>query len=218
MSRRGNIITIAITALILGGIFYFAFSGNNLPTPTNRQKYMERLEQEAQGGYTKANHLIALEYEKGKIVPQDYAKAREWLQKGAEKGFGNAQIDLARYYYHGLGGEKNLDKAHEWYAKAELLTDITSRHNLGLTYFKGEDVEQDYKKARELFLLMTQSPDFATEKYKTETRQATRILGYIYFKGFGTSPDIIEARKWLQIAADKGDESAKQALSELEKN
>ncbi|MCB1682784.1 MAG: sel1 repeat family protein [Alphaproteobacteria bacterium] len=217
MSKSRNILTLAITALILGGIFMY-FTSQSSPPETRGEKYMHRLKNEAQGGYTKAYHLIALEYEKGKIVPQDYTKAREWLQKGADLGFGNAQIDLAKYYYHGLGGEKNLQKAQEWYAKAEELTDITTRHNLGLSYFNGKDIEQDYSKARELFLLITQSPDFANDKYKTETRQATSLLGFIYLKGLGTDRDENEARKWLQIAADKGNESAKEELIKLQKN
>ncbi len=217
MSRRGNIFISATIAVILCVAFAY-FAGQSAPSETRGEKYIRRLEGEAQGGYTKAYHLIALEYEKGKIVPQDYQKAREWLEKGADLGFGNAQIDLARYYYHGLGGEKNLQKAQEWYAKAEELTDITTRHNLGLVYFNGEDAQQNYAKARELFLLITQSPDFATDKFLTETRQATRLLGYIYLKGLGVNSDINEARKWLQIAADKGDERAYEELMKLQKN
>lgn len=172
----------------------------------------------AEKGDTKAMHLLALEHEKGKLLPQDFQKAREWLEKGAALGFGNAQIELARYYYHGLGGEKNLVTAKEWYAKAESLADITTLHNLGLAYFNGEHIEQDYAKARELFLRITQSPDFSDELYKTETRQTTRLLGYIYLRGLGTDPDINQARKYFKIAAGKGDEHAKEELIKLEQN
>ncbi len=213
--RLSLIAVLIVSATVCLAFAYFGIDG--APSETRGEKYIQRLEQEVQGGYRKAYHLIALEYEKGKIVPQDFKKAREWLEKGAALNFGSAQIDLARYYYHGLGGEKNLQKAQEWYAKAEELTDITTRHNLGLVYFNGEDAQQNYAKARELFLLITQSPDFATDEFLTETRQATRLLGYIYLKGLGVNSDINEARKWLQFAADKGDEAAMKALSELEK-
>ncbi len=213
MTTRAKIATIAVTALILS---VATLSLKLTPKQPKRSKYIDRLETMAEENNPKATHLLALEYEKGKLLPQDFQKAREWLEKGAALGFGNAQIELARYYYHGLGGEKNVDAAKQFYAKAENLTDITTLHNLGLVYFNGEHIEQDYAKARELFVRVTQSPDISDERYKTETRQATRLLGYIHLRGLGTDQDMNEAKKWLKIAADKGDESAIKALSELD--
>lgn len=214
MTTRAKIATIMITGLILTVATLIL---EPAPEQAGPNKYIDRLETMAGKGETKAMHLLALEYEKGKVLPQDFQKAQEWLQRGAELGFGNAQIDLARYYYHGLAGEKNLDKAKEWYGKAEQLVDITTLHNLGLAYLNGRDVEQDYAKARELFILITQSSDFSNEQYKTETRQTTKLLGYLYLRGLGTDPSRKEAIKWLKIAADKGDESANEELLNLQK-
>lgn len=216
---KNKIIAISFLALLVLSGLTIAIMFLKLPSehagPIN---YIEKLIKMAEENNPKATHLLALEYEKGKLSPQDFQKAREWLEKGAALGFGNAQIELARYYYHGLGGEKNLVTAKELYAKAESLADITTLHNLGLAYFNGEHIEQDYAKARELFLRITQSPDVSDELYKTETRQATRLLGYMNLKGLGTEANFNEAKKWLEIAADKGDEHAKEELIKLEQN
>ena len=62
--------------------------------------------------------MLALYYELGIAVEQDYKKAFEWYQKAAEQGHDTAQYELGNHYYYGHGTEKSYIKAFEWYMKA----------------------------------------------------------------------------------------------------
>ncbi len=49
------------------------------------QSYVPRLVSEAQSGDRKAEHLLALVYEEGRLVPKDFAAARTWMLKSTSR-------------------------------------------------------------------------------------------------------------------------------------
>ena len=65
----------------------------------------------------KAQYHIALCYDEGKGIVQDYQKAVEWYSKAAEQDYHKAQSRLAMCYYKGNGVEQNYQKAIEWFEK-----------------------------------------------------------------------------------------------------
>lgn len=181
-------------AAIVATLFF-----SNEAHPSSRKNFITKLEKLFDDGNLKAAHLLALEYEKGVIVPRDYSKAFHWLQKGAEAGFGNAQIDLGKYYYRGQGTPKDHQKAMYWYEKAGQQKDNVTQYNLALVYFYGKDVQQDYKKAYDLFLSVAQH-----EGVTSETQWAEGFLGKMYAYGLGVDKNEREAKRWYLKAANKG--------------
>jgi TPR repeat protein len=50
------------------------------------QSDLPKLVSEAQSGDREAQHLLALVYEEGRLVPKELATARTWMLKSAEQG------------------------------------------------------------------------------------------------------------------------------------
>ena len=78
MSRRGNTITLTITALVLGGIFYFVKYDKTNPlsliefnSNQYQNDYIANLMRKAQAGDPQAMLDLATAYEKGKLVPRN---------------------------------------------------------------------------------------------------------------------------------------------------
>src|SRR5262249_16065093 len=61
---------------------------------------------------------LALFYDVGFGVPQDYAKAREWYQKAADNGDADAMYNLGFYYQTGRGVAQDYTQARAWFQKA----------------------------------------------------------------------------------------------------
>lgn len=63
-------------------------------------------------------HSQGVNYELGRGVKQDYAKAAHWYRKGAEKGYADSQNDLAKLYEDGRGVPQDDRQALYWYSRA----------------------------------------------------------------------------------------------------
>lgn len=61
---------------------------------------------------------IGKEFEEGKVVKQDYAKAKKYYEKGCEVKYGLACLALANMYGNGRGVVQSDAKASEYYGKA----------------------------------------------------------------------------------------------------
>ena len=84
----------------------------------------------AEQGYTPAQHNMAYMYFEGKLVEQDYEKAREIWQKAAYRGYAPSQVSLGAMYALGLGIEPDLRKARKWYRLAAKQGDARAIANL----------------------------------------------------------------------------------------
>jgi DnaJ-class molecular chaperone len=69
-------------------------------------------------GHVKAQFHLAVMYDQGQHVTQDYALAVEWYLKAAEQGNANAQYNLAHKYKTGQGVAQDDTKAAYWYRRA----------------------------------------------------------------------------------------------------
>ena len=65
-------------------------------------------------GYSSAQYNLALMYQKGEGVVQDYAEAARWFKLSAAQGDSSAQINLAVRYYYGEGVLQDYLQAHMW--------------------------------------------------------------------------------------------------------
>jgi TPR repeat protein len=93
-------------------------------------------------------------YEKGRGVPQDFAKAAELYRQAAQRGYGGAQNNLAIAYALGRGVPKDPAEAYVWFALAEAHGD-KNRPELREEVTKQltkEQIAQAEKRVRELKL------------------------------------------------------------------
>lgn len=94
-------------------IFLFVDAGTaQLPIPPSTQERLAstarvealtqsdflNLESEAQAGHAAAEHLLALLYEEGRLLPKDLAAAWNWMRKSAEQGYVPAQERMGEMY------------------------------------------------------------------------------------------------------------------------
>jgi len=72
----------------------------------------------AEQGHRAAQFNLAVLYEKGLGVGQDFAEAARWYLKAAEQGDQEAQYNVAALYESGTGFPTDLDQARKWYVAA----------------------------------------------------------------------------------------------------
>lgn len=130
-----------------------------------------------------------------------YKKAFEAWMALAQKGNSQGMLNVGNMYLAGEGVEKDQKKAIEWYKKGGQLGDPHSLFQLAKIYQNGNGVEADQQKARSLF-------KSAAEKGSTD---AIHIMADNAL-GAGEKAD---AKKWLQRAADIGDNEAERRLAKL---
>jgi len=96
---------------------------------------------------------LAVAYEFGNGVPQDYEKAAYWYRKSAEQGLAIAQSHLGVLYTNGKGVARDYDQAAFWYGKAAEQGDGKAQNNLGAMNYQGQGVPRDYVQAYFWWLL-----------------------------------------------------------------
>ena len=72
----------------------------------------------AEEGQPWAQYNLALMYDKGQGVIQDYKQAAKWWKKAAEQGHEGAQYNLAVMYSMGQGVIQSNDNSYIWNAIA----------------------------------------------------------------------------------------------------
>ena len=123
------------------------------------------------------------------------------VMKSAEGGNADAQNNLGVMYFKGEGVPKDLTKAAEWYRKAAEKNHIKAQYNLGILYQDKEDFSSAvywFGKAAE------------QGHPKAQTN-----LGTLYYYGVGVTQNLDKAMDLFTKAAAKGDERAKDCLTQL---
>ena len=93
-------------------------------------------------GYADAQYRLALMYDYGEEVEQDYAKAFKWYQKSANQGYANAQYNLGWMYKNAHGMLEDNAKAVEWYLKAANQGYASAQATVGSNPNLGKDTDQ----------------------------------------------------------------------------
>lgn len=105
------------------------------------------LKSAAARGEVQAQVNLALKYQYGEGVPQDYAKAKEWNEKAAAQGNRLATSNLGVLYEHGWGTKQDYAKAMKLYRRAAAMGLPMACNNIGYMYDKGLGVKRDYVEA-----------------------------------------------------------------------
>uniref|UniRef100_A0AC34F9Z3 MYND-type domain-containing protein n=1 Tax=Panagrolaimus sp. ES5 TaxID=591445 RepID=A0AC34F9Z3_9BILA len=184
----------------------------------NYTKAANFYERAALQGETEAMYNLGLLYQEGNGVKQDFDISMKWLMEAATadvSGYlqvpgdiSHAQHTIAMRYHQGIGVPQDFKKAVYWYEKSLKNGYEGAASNLGMMYKNGEGVPRNSEKAFELFKFAAMAGD----------TQGMVNLSSCYLIGEGTGSvtvtdkDIAEGKKWLKIAADKGNLQAAQEL------
>lgn len=108
-----------------------------IPCLQAQEESLESLRQKAEQGDAPAQFSLALKYEKGDGVVQNYFEAAKWYQKAADQGNAKAQCNLGLCYELGRGVEKDHASAFRWYKLSAQNGNAIAMTNLGLCYEVG---------------------------------------------------------------------------------
>ena len=186
-----------------------------------------------------ARFNLGMAYYNGDGVNQDSLKAAQWLKVAEKQNFAEAQYVLGRLLTEGDDKlPKNLNQGRYYLRKAadqnhklaksylEKLGDEGSSLSalataskssfanptmkdkeimqLARKYYTGIGKPKDYEKAFNLLLPLA----------KGGYPEAARMVGLMKLSGRGTNKNTADAKQWLSVAAQKGDESAKKMLEQ----
>jgi TPR repeat protein len=150
---------------------------------------------EAQSGDRKAEHLLALVYEEGRLVPKDLATARTWMLKSAEQGYVPAQDGMGEMYLNNVrhdGPIPDYGEAERWLRLAAFQGDADAQCSLGTGYERGWFGTTDYREA-----LM-----WLRKAAEQGLPDAQFGLGQMYEAGAGVPESETVAATWYRKAAD----------------
>ncbi|OSM01621.1 tetratricopeptide repeat protein [Magnetofaba australis] len=99
-------------------------------------------------GVDEAQFNLAVMYDTGKGVAQDYNEALKWYRGAALQGHPQAQANLAALYEAGLGAPQDPFKAATWFQLAADQGVPMAQYRLARLYAEGRGVEHDPDEAR----------------------------------------------------------------------
>lgn len=152
----------------------------------------------ANGGDAAAQYEVGDRFATGEGVKQDMAEAAKWFERAANQGLAAAQYRLATQYEKGRGVKQDDRLAREWYEKAAQGGNVKAMHNLAVIHAEGRGTAQDFKTAAGWF---TQAADYGLGDSQYN-------LAILNERGLGIPKNPIDAYKWLDIAANGGDQGA----------
>ena len=126
---------------------YYLTGNDSLGIYMNEETGVELIRQAAERGNAPAQFRLALCYEEGQGLSQDYGQAVYWWRKAAEQGYARAQHNLAVCYAEGQGVSQDYGQAIYWWRKAAEQGDAEAQYSLGICYAEGIGVDRDSKQA-----------------------------------------------------------------------
>ena len=163
------------------------------------------------------------------VEKRDPEEAEKWFRKAAQRGHAPAYRELGRRYGEGTGEEKDIARAAEYFQWAVQRGDTQSYFKLVQMLQRLEDMSRkSAPKGNEVeevdydpIVLVNEALKRAVEclQRQVEVRRDVEVefaLGRAYSEGCGVERDQVQARKWLEKAAQRGDTGAQEDLDSLE--
>ncbi len=200
------------------------------------------MKQAADQGYAEAEAGLGYMYSSGIGTPRNDSQAVVWLKKGAAKGVAKAQFNLGRLLLAGRGIPKDEKEAFQWIGRAseQGLLEALVLHGEAL-YFGEHGQATDYPKALALLKKAAEAgsanaqntvgvilrdgkvgtPDWAGAEasFRKAAEQgharAQANLGVLLARTPKEGAERIEALKWLMVADQRGEITAKKLLDEI---
>jgi hypothetical protein len=157
----------------------------------------------AKAGDASSEYLVAIEYQKGDVVPRDFVQAAAWYRKAADQGYALAQYKLGMLYRQRESGIMKDDvQAAAWLHKAADQGNAPAQAALGLCFSLGQGVTQDDAQAAAWY-----------QKAVAQANPEAMVdLALLYEHGRGVPKDGKQAFALLQQAAGLGAADAEYQL------
>ena len=182
-------------------------------------------------GHAQAQCALGDCYASGQGTRQDKRKAFSWYALAAEQNIPRAMWNLGEMYAQGLPGIEadakkaaslckraanagfaparstlgalfakagRFDRATHWWSLAAKQGDLEATFNLAQCCRSGKGVARDMEVAFELFLRAAEGG----------LRTAQSRVGLAFATGEGVAVDLVEACRWFELAAERGDAAA----------
>lgn len=163
-------------------------------------KAIEWLTKSANKGWTAAETALGEFY----MHRGDNAESAKWYRRSAEKGDAEAQYQLASLYHDGIGVPKDDEEAFKWYLRAAEQENRDAYWKVASSYEQGQGVAQNGEEALKWYL-----KDAGIEHHgKYGSGHAQFCLGIMYAAGQAIGQDLVQAYKWLNLAAANRKEEA----------
>ena len=184
----------------------------------------------AEQGDASSQFYLALCYDEGQGITQNYHKAFYWYRKSAEQENSSAQCNLGWCYENGVGIDKDLYQAVFWYKKSAEQGNDVAQCNLGFCYENGNGVNKDYCEAIKWYDKSAKQGNTRAQSYLPNVVRKLREsaengygwaqcnLGYCYEFGLGMEKNIYQAVYWYKKAAEQGSDVAQCNLGICYKN
>ena len=179
--------------------------GIHLFIPDKKRAYLDDMKRKARRGDAEMQYALAVHYESGKEMPQDYVEAARWYEKAARQGQSKSEFWLARLYDHGLGVKKSPAQGIKWLTKSAKHGYAEAQYFLGKRYQDGDGVPQNFTNAAKWYR------DSASQGVPWAQFHLSRL----YYNGDGVAQDRGEAYFWCEKAAVKGLAEAQGLLGAL---
>ncbi len=168
----------------------------------------------ARSGMVRAQLQLAMLYRDGDGGPEDSVEAAYWFRKAAEQGNPDAQNEMGVLYWRGEGVDKDRVKAGTWFGRAAASKNVNAEINLGWFYQDTSDGVLGTSSYEEAVLLTHYAPS-PVKAFKWFCKAATQgnaraqfKVGEAYSNGYGAGMNKLQARLWLEKAAQQQDEDA----------
>ena len=136
--------SVAPAAPVASGSLQDAYAANRRCDYTTALRIVRPL---AEHGDPKAQLVLAIMYDDGDGVSQNYAEAVKWYRAAADQGDAGAQFDLAPMYEEGHGVPQDYAQAASLYRKSAEQGFLPAFERLGFIYEHGQGVARDYAEA-----------------------------------------------------------------------
>jgi TPR repeat protein len=163
---------------------------------------------------------LALAYNSGYGVKQDFAEALKWSQLAAEQGYARAQDLLGKLYFLGQGVKRDRAEAKKWFEKSAMQGFADGQYDLGTSLWQGNadgasgQIQINQENAEVLQEGLAAFILAATQGHPG----AMHSLGDLSAATSAATPDQLpEAYKWFLSAAQAGDHTSLAQLSQIGK-
>ena len=192
----------------------------------NLAEALEWFHKSARQGNPSAMYHLGASYYNGDGVEVDDAQAYAWFRLAKEAGYAEAVEAIARVeselkpqtitvgleniaemYEKGGDLPENRPEAARWWSAAAMRGDEDANVGMAFNTLRAETaLRHDLNKARQACMKAAEH----------RNHRAEYCLGYLYQHGLGVAPDAKRARRWYELAADKGQLEATRTLAVME--
>ncbi len=163
----------------------------------------EIIKKKANKGLYQSQMLLGFMYYTGHGLQKDVSKAIEWFTKAAEQNEPQSQMILSNIYLNGENGEKDINTGIMWLKRASDNGLDTAQVALATLYADGSILPKNVKESIRLFNLAAEKGNITAQK----------TIAGIYHFSIGLDKTLAYA--WYMVAANQGDEYAKDIANKL---